>query len=60
VQRFLEFTDQQVLEHAGKITQEMGKAKALAEYEKFRVRQDLEFTSDFDRHLAHYLKGKKE
>ena len=60
VQRFLEFTDQQVLEHAGKISQEMAQAKAHGEYAKFRVKQDLAFTSDFDLHLARYLKGDKE
>lgn len=60
VQRFLEFTDQQVLEHAGKISQDMARAKAHGEFEKFRVRQDLDYTSDFDRHLARYLKGDKE
>ena len=30
---------------------------AHAEYARFRVRQDLEYTSDFDLKLAKYLKG---
>ena len=57
VERFLDFTDQQVLENAGKISQEMAHVKAHAEYEKFRVQQDLDYQSDFDLKLAHYLKG---
>lgn len=57
VKRFLDFTDQQVLENAGKISQEMARTKAHAEYEKFRVQQDLDYHSDFDLKLARYLKG---
>ncbi len=57
VQRFLSFTDQQVLENAGKISQEMARTKAHAEYDKFRVQQDLDYRSDFDLTLARYLKG---
>ena len=57
VKRFLDFTDQQVLENAGKISQEMARTKAHAEYEKFRVQQDLDYHSDFDQRLARYLKG---
>lgn len=47
--RFLEFTDREVLQDAGKITAEIAKAHALAEFEKFRVKQDRLFMSDFDK-----------
>lgn len=57
VEKFLNLTDQQVLHTAGKISQEMAQAKAHTEYERFRVRQDLDYTSDFDLKLAKYLKG---
>lgn len=57
VEKFLNLTDQQVLHTAGKISQEMAQAKAHTEYEHFRVRQDLDYTSDFDLKLAKYLKG---
>jgi hypothetical protein len=57
VEKFLNFTDQQVLRNAGKISHEMAIAKAHEEYEKFRVRQDREYLSDFDQVLARYLKG---
>ncbi len=57
VEKFLSFTDQQVLRHAGKISHDMAVAKAHKEFTRFRVKQDLAFTSDFDLTLAKYLKG---
>lgn len=60
VKRFLDFNEQQVLEHAGTISHEMAEAKAHSEYEKFRVRQDQEYLSDFDQAFARYLKGGPE
>lgn len=60
VEKFLNFTDQQILRHAGKISHEMAVAKAHTEYERFRVKQDLAFTSDFDLALAKYLKGENK
>jgi hypothetical protein len=60
VEKFLNYTDQQVLRHAGKISHEMAVAKAHGEFEKYRVKQDVEYISDFDQALARYLKGKDE
>jgi hypothetical protein len=60
VEKFLNYTDQQVLRHAGKISHEMAVAKAQGEFEKFRVKQDGEYISDFDQALTRYLKGKNE
>ena len=57
VRRFLDFNEQQVLTHAGKISHEMAVAKAHAEFEKYRVKQDRQFVSDFDAAFARYLKG---
>lgn len=57
VKRFLDFNEQQVLTNAGKISHEMAVAKAHAEYEKFRVKQDQQYVSDFDKALLKYLKG---
>ena len=57
VKRFLDFNEQQVLTNAGKISHEMAVAKAHAEYEKFRVKQDQQYVSDFDEALLKYLKG---
>ena len=57
VRRFLDFNEQQVLTHAGKISHEMAAAKAHAEFEKYRVKQDQQYVSDFDATFAKYLKG---
>ena len=57
VEKFLNFSDQQILRHAGKISHDMAVAKAREEFTQFRVKQDLAFTSDFDQTLAKYLKG---
>ena len=47
--RFLEDTDRDVLQDAGKITAEIAKAHAESEFEKYRIVQDRLFESDFDR-----------
>jgi len=47
--RFIEATDRQVLQDAGKITAEIAKAHAECEFEKYRIVQDRLFESDFDR-----------
>ncbi len=47
--RFIEATDRQVLQDAGKVTAEIAKAHAEAEFEKYRIVQDRLFESDFDR-----------
>jgi hypothetical protein len=38
----------------------MAVAKAHAEFEKYRVKLDVEYISDFDNALALHLKGKGE
>jgi hypothetical protein len=55
--RFLQFSDQQILETAGKITQEMAQLKAEEEYLKFSKIQDRDYISEFDKEFAKYLKG---
>lgn len=45
---FLQFNEYDILNNAGKVTAEVAKATAEAEYDKFRVIQDSEFVSDFD------------
>ncbi len=49
--RFIEATDRQVLQDAGKVTAEIAKAHAESEFEKYRIVQDRLFESDFDRVL---------
>ena len=47
--RFIEATDRQLLQDAGKVTAEIAKAHAETEFEKYRIVQDRLFESDFDR-----------
>jgi hypothetical protein len=46
---FLELSNYPILQDAGKVRAEMARLKAEQEYEKFRVQQDLEYVSDFDK-----------
>ncbi len=47
--RFLELSNYPILTHKGKISMLEAKLKAESEFEKFRVIQDQNFESDFDR-----------
>lgn len=47
--RFIEATDRDVLQDAGKVTAVIAKAHAESEFEKYRIVQDRLFESDFDR-----------
>lgn len=49
--RFIEVTDREILQDAGKVTAEIAKAHAESEFEKYRIVQDRLFESDFDRIL---------
>jgi len=48
---FLHFNDYSVLKNAGTISAEIAKKLANDQYEKFRVTQDSEYESDFDREI---------
>jgi hypothetical protein len=52
---FLSFNEYDVLQNAGKVMAEVAKRLAEGEFEKFRVRQDQEFLSDFDREIKRLL-----
>lgn len=56
--KFLEFDDRDILQNAGKITQEIAKQHAESEFEKYRIIQDKLFLSDFDK-LIKQTKEKK-
>jgi hypothetical protein len=57
--RFIEATDREVLQDAGKVSAEIAKAHAESEFEKYRIVQDRLFESDFDRLLKHIKSGAK-
>lgn len=48
---FLQFNEYEVLKDAGKVSHEVAKKLAEKEYEKFRVVQDKNFESDFDKEI---------
>jgi hypothetical protein len=47
--RFIEATDREVLQDAGKVTAEIARTHAESEFEKYRIIQDRLYESDFDR-----------
>ena len=48
IEKFLLSDDRDILKDAGKISREIANDKALTEFEKFRVKQDRLFKSDFE------------
>ena len=56
---FLRFNEYQILKNAGKVSNAVAKQLAEEEYEKFRVVQDREFESDFDREVKKVMGSKK-
>jgi len=48
---FLKFSEHDILTNAGKVSHAVAEALALDEYEKYRVVQDREYISDFDREV---------
>ena len=51
LERFMETYRYDILTNAGTITAEEAKQKAFAEYDKFRLVQDREYLSDFDKEV---------
>jgi hypothetical protein len=55
--QFLKNNRRQVLDSKGRISHEQAIKKATKEFESFRVRQDQEYISEFDRQTEKYYKG---
>ena len=55
--RYMELNNKALLTDTGRVTHEQAEEKALTEYEKFRVIQDREIMSDFDRQLKSLFDG---
>ena len=51
LQRYMDLNNRPLLPDAGRVTHEQAVEKALTEYDKFRVIQDREIMSDFDKQL---------
>ena len=58
--KFLSFNNSALLDNAGRISHELAIAKANEEYDKFKIKQDKNYISDFDKELEKYLKGNNE
>lgn len=54
--RFLSFNNSKLLDNAGRISHELAITKANEEYDKFKIKQDKDYISDFDEELERYLK----
>ena len=54
---FLSTNRRNILADKGAVSHDQAVSKATKEYEIFRVRQDREYISDFDRETEKYLKG---
>ena len=57
---FLKFSEYEILANAGKISHEVAEGLALGEYEKYRIRQDRDYISDFDKEIKGLLKKTKK
>ncbi|TVQ80538.1 MAG: cell filamentation protein Fic [Flavobacteriales bacterium] len=57
--KFIEATDREILQNAGKVTAEISKAHAESEFEKYRIVQDRLFESDFDKIVKNQLPANK-
>ncbi len=53
---FLQFNEYELLQNLGKISRKVADDLALKEYEKFRIVQDQNYTSDFDTETEKYFK----
>jgi len=58
--RFIEATDREILQDAGKVTAEIAKAHAESEFEKYRIVQDRLYVSDFDAEILGTAKEGEE
>jgi len=57
---FLQFNEREILQDNGKISNEVAIALAESEYEKYRVIQDKNYISDFDREVKKVLADKEK
>jgi len=57
---FLKFSEYEILTNAGKVSHEVAEALALKEYEKFKIEQDKNYISDFDREVKKLIEAKKK
>jgi len=57
---FLKFNERDILSDTGKVSHEVAEALALKEYEKYRIEQDKNYVSDFDREVKKIMEKRKK
>ncbi|MFA6096115.1 MAG: virulence RhuM family protein [Candidatus Paceibacterota bacterium] len=57
---FLKFSEYEILTNAGKVSHEVAEELALKEYEKYRIEQDKNYISDFDKEVKKLLRKKSK
>ncbi|MFA5997635.1 MAG: virulence RhuM family protein [Candidatus Paceibacterota bacterium] len=57
---FLQFSENVILQNLGKVSHEVAETLALGEYEKYRVMQDKDYISDFDREVKKIIGENKQ
>ena len=57
---FLQFNEQEILDNMGKISHKVAASLAEKEFEKYRVLQDRDYISDFDREVKRILAKREQ
>lgn len=57
---FLEFNEYDILHNPGKVSHEVATRLAQEEYDHFRIEQDRNYMSDFEKEAKRFVKGKKQ
>ena len=56
---FLQFSENAILQNSGKVSHEAAEALALDEFKKYKIEQDKNYVSDFDREVKKLASGRK-
>ena len=56
---FLEFNEYAILHNPGRVSHEVATRLAQEEYDHFRIEQDRNYMSDFEKEVKRFVKGKK-
>ncbi len=56
LEKFLELSNYPILKDQGKVSMFEAKLKAEGEFDKFRIIQDINYESDFDKEIKRYKK----
>ena len=57
---FLKFSEYNILNNAGKVSHEVAEQLALGEYLKYKIEQDRNYISDFDREIKKIMESKNK